>query len=84
MVAQENWREACVADRVGVLVGPAAVTLKSLVADCGDPYDLVFIGADKQRDPVYLQAALTRPGSLIVVDNVIRGGRVVEDTTTLT
>jgi predicted O-methyltransferase YrrM len=82
VVAQENWREAGVADRVEVLVGPAAVTLRSLVADGGDPYDLVFIDADKQNNPVYLQAALalTRPGSLIVIDNVVRGGRIVEDT----
>lgn len=82
LVAQENWREAGVADRVEVLVGPAAVTLRALVSDGGDPYDLVFIDADKQNNPVYLQAALalTRPGSLIVIDNVVRGGRVVEDT----
>lgn len=81
-VAQENWRAAGVADRVDVLVGPAADTLNGLIASGTDPYDLVFIDADKQNNPVYLEAALalTRPGSLIVIDNVIRGGRIIEDT----
>jgi predicted O-methyltransferase YrrM len=81
-VAQENWRAAGVADRVDVLVGPAADTLDGLIASGTDPYDLVFIDADKQNNPVYLDAALalTRPGSLIVIDNVIRGGRIIEDT----
>lgn len=81
-VAQENWRAAGVSDRVEVLVGPAADTLDALIADGTDPYDLVFIDADKQNNPVYLEAALalTRPGSLIVVDNVVRGGRIVADT----
>jgi len=81
-VAQENWRAAGIAERVEVLVGPAADTLQGLIAGRTDPYDLVFIDADKQNNPVYLEAALalTRPGSLIVIDNVIRGGRIVEDT----
>ena len=65
-----------------VLLGPAAETLDRLIAAGTDPYDLVFIDADKQNNPVCLEAALalTRPGSLIVIDNVIRGGRIVEDT----
>jgi predicted O-methyltransferase YrrM len=81
-VAQENWRAAGIAERVEVLVGAAADTLEGLIAGRTDPYDLVFIDADKQNNPVYLDAALalTRPGSLIVIDNVIRGGRIVEDT----
>jgi predicted O-methyltransferase YrrM len=46
-----------------------------------EPYDLVFIDADKKNNPTYLEAALalTRPGSLIVIDNVVRGGRIVGD-----
>ncbi|HET7723100.1 MAG TPA: O-methyltransferase [Propionibacteriaceae bacterium] len=80
-IAQENWRAAGVDDRVEVIVGPAAETLASLVAARVEPYDLVFIDADKRNNPTYLDAALelTRPGSLIVVDNVVRGGRVVGD-----
>jgi len=80
-VAQENWRLAGVADRVEVVVGLAADTLASLIGADVDPYDLVFIDADKKNNPTYLEAALalTRPGSLIVIDNVVRGGRIVGD-----
>ena len=80
-VAQENWRLAGVADRVEVVVGLAADTLASLIGAGVDPYDLVFIDADKKNNPTYLEAALalTRPGSLIVIDNVVRGGRIVTD-----
>jgi predicted O-methyltransferase YrrM len=80
-VAQENWRLAGVADRVEVVVGQAADTLTSLISAGSDPYDLVFIDADKENNPTYLEAALalTRPGSLIVIDNVVRGGRIVGD-----
>jgi predicted O-methyltransferase YrrM len=80
-VAEENWRLAGVADRVEVVVGLAADTLASLIGAGVDPYDLVFIDADKKNNPTYLEAALalTRPGSLIVIDNVVRGGRIVGD-----
>ena len=80
-MAQENWRAAGVAERVEVLIGPAASTLDALIAAGTDPYDLVFIDADKKNNPTYLEAALalTRPGSVIVIDNVIRGGRIVGD-----
>lgn len=80
-VAQESWRLAGVADRVEVVVGEAVETLRSLINAGADPYDLVFIDADKKNNPAYLQAALalTHPGSLIVIDNVVRGGRIVGD-----
>ncbi len=82
-IAQENWLVAGVDDRVEVMVGPAVDTLSSLVAARVDPYDLVFIDADKRNNPAYLKAALelTRPGSVIVIDNVVRGGRVMGDST---
>jgi predicted O-methyltransferase YrrM len=59
---------------VEVRVGPAAQSLATLEAASGDPFDLVFIDADKRSNPDYLTAALrmTRPGSVIVVDNVVR------------
>jgi len=78
-VAEENWRTAGVADRVEVVVGLAVDTLASLIGADVDPYDLVFIDADKKNNPTYLNAALalTHPGSLIVIDNVVRGGRIV-------
>ena len=80
-VAEENWRLAGVDDRVELILGPAADTLSSLVSSGTDPYDLVFIDADKKSNPAYLEVALalTHPGSLIVIDNVVRGGRVVGD-----
>ena len=80
-VAQENWRLARVADRVEVVVGAAVDALASLIDSGAEPYDLVFIDADKKNNPTYLEAALalTRPGSIIVIDNVVRGGRIVGD-----
>ena len=78
-VAEENWRTAGVADRVEIVVGLAADSLASLIGNDVDPYDLVFIDADKKNNPTYLNAALalTHPGSLIVIDNVVRGGRII-------
>ncbi|MDA3640467.1 O-methyltransferase [Mycobacterium xenopi] len=75
-VARSNLQRAGVADRVEVIVGAALHTLPTLT---GGPFDLVFIDADKENNVAYVEWAvrLTRPGSLIVVDNVIRGGQVV-------
>jgi predicted O-methyltransferase YrrM len=60
---------------VSVLVGPAAETLATL----DGPFDLIFIDADKRSNPVYLREALrlSRPGTLIVADNVVRDGAVL-------
>ncbi len=75
-VARANIDHAGLGDRVEVLVGAALETLPSVT---GGPFDLVFIDADKENNPGYLDWAvkLTRPGSLIVVDNVIRDGAVL-------
>jgi predicted O-methyltransferase YrrM len=74
-VAQVNLQRAGVGDRVEVLVGAALDTLPTLTG----PFDLVFIDADKENYVAYLDWAvkLTRPGSVIVVDNVIRDGKVL-------
>ncbi len=79
-VAERNLANAGVADRVGVVVGPAAASLPRLLGDAGAPFDLVFIDADKASTPTYLEWSLrlTRPGSLIVIDNVVRGGAVAD------
>jgi predicted O-methyltransferase YrrM len=79
-LAGHNLRRAGVADRVDVVVGPAVDSLADLVARHVAPYDLVFIDADKPNNPRYLQASLrlTRPGSVIVADNVVRNGAVVD------
>ena len=76
-VARANLQRAGVADRVEVMVGAALDTLPTLT---GGPFDLVFIDADKENYPAYLEWAvrLARPGSVIVLDNVVREGRILE------
>jgi predicted O-methyltransferase YrrM len=76
-IARANLERAGVADRVEVIVGAALDTLPTLVG--GDPFDLVFIDADKENNVAYVEWAikLGAPGSIIVVDNVTRFGRVL-------
>jgi predicted O-methyltransferase YrrM len=76
-VARDNVARAGLADRVEIRVGPAIDSLPNLPA--AEPFDLVFIDADKPSTPQYIRWALklTRPGSVIVVDNVVRNGEVV-------
>jgi predicted O-methyltransferase YrrM len=75
-VARANVDRAGVGDRVEVVVGAALETLPTVT---GGPFDLVFIDADKENNAGYLEWAvqLTRPGSVIVVDNVIRSGGIL-------
>jgi len=75
-VARANLDRAGLAGTVEIRIGPALSTLPSLAG----PFDLVFIDADKPGNPEYCQWAvrLTRPGGLIIVDNVIRGGAVID------
>ncbi len=79
-VARRNVTDAGMADRVAVRTGPALVTLPLLAEEGARPFDLVFIDADKPANPDYLTWALrlTRPGSLIIIDNVIRDGAVLD------
>ncbi|HVJ42731.1 MAG TPA: O-methyltransferase [Dongiaceae bacterium] len=79
-VASHNIARAGLANKVEIRVGPALATLPLLQAEEQPPFDLVFIDADKQNNANYVQWALklTRPGSLIIIDNVVRGGRVIE------
>ncbi|WP_407320307.1 O-methyltransferase [Isoptericola halotolerans] len=79
-VAQENLSRAGVGDRVQIEVGPALDVLTGL-ADAGtEPFDLVFIDADKANMAAYLELALrlTHAGSVVVGDNVVRRGAVVD------
>ncbi|MES1210251.1 MAG: O-methyltransferase, partial [Pseudomonadota bacterium] len=75
-VAEKNLARAGLRDKVEIRVGPALETLARLVADKQPPFDLTFIDADKQNNAAYFDAALalSRPGSLILVDNVVRHG----------
>jgi predicted O-methyltransferase YrrM len=79
-VARTNLERAGVADRVEIRLGPAVESLGHLTAEKSAPFDLVFIDADKVPYPEYYEAAvrLSHPGSLLVVDNVVRRGDVAE------
>ena len=79
-VARANLDAAGVGDRVTIRVGPALDTLARLVDEGEEPFDFVFIDADKRNNAHYLQWALklTRSGSVIVCDNVVRGGDVAD------
>jgi predicted O-methyltransferase YrrM len=75
--AQEAWADAGVADRAELRIGPAAESLETLD---DDSFDLAFIDADKTGYDTYYEGCLrvVRPGGLILIDNVLQGGRVVD------
>lgn len=75
-IAHQNLQRAGVADRVKLHRGPALDVLPKLTG----PFDLIFIDADKSNNPSYIRWALTlsRPGTVILADNVVRGGDVVD------
>ena len=79
-LARANVARAGLAERVTVRVGPAAESLRRLADEGADPFDFVFIDADKAGYVAYLEGALrlARPGTLLVADNVVRQGRVVD------
>ncbi|MGW2382483.1 O-methyltransferase [Streptomyces sp. NPDC001658] len=83
-VATRNIARAGLEKLVEVRVGPALESLPKLADENPAPFDLVFIDADKANNPHYVEWALklTREGSLIIVDNVVRGGRVADATST--
>jgi predicted O-methyltransferase YrrM len=82
-VGRANIAKAGLVDVVDVRIGPALDTLPQLRQELYDgraePFDLVFIDADKEHNADYFSAAvgLTRPGGVIIVDNVVRGGEVI-------
>jgi predicted O-methyltransferase YrrM len=78
-IARENVARAGLADKVTIKVGEAAALLPELQQHA--PFDLIFIDADKQNALIYLQWAirLSRTGSVIIMDNVIRGGAIIDD-----
>jgi predicted O-methyltransferase YrrM len=80
LVARENIERAGLGELVDLRVGAALDSLRRLADERADPFDLVFIDADKQSTPEYYGAsvALTRPGGVIIVDNVVRGGALAD------
>ena len=79
-VAQHNISRAGLEDVVELRIGNALETLPQLSAERRGPFDLIFIDADKENIPAYFEWALklSRPGTLIVVDNVVRDGAVID------
>ena len=79
-IAAENIERAGLSEVVDLRVGPAQETLPKLVDEGLGPFDLIFIDADKKSYPEYFGWALelSRPGTLIVADNVIRNGGVAD------
>jgi predicted O-methyltransferase YrrM len=78
-VARENFAQAGVGGQIDLHVGPALETLARFRTQNVTPFDFVFIDADKPNNLNYAQAVLelSRPGALIVVDNVVRGGAII-------
>ncbi|HEY3530582.1 MAG TPA: O-methyltransferase [Nocardioides sp.] len=77
-VARRYWERAGVGDKIELRIAPAVETLKSLPSE---PYlDFAFIDADKTGYPAYVEEILPRlrPGGLMVLDNMLRGGRVLD------
>jgi predicted O-methyltransferase YrrM len=79
-VAQTNIKNAGLSGVVDIVVGKALDTLQSLHQQCVTPFDLIFMDADKPPYAEYLQWSLklSRPGTIIVADNVIREGKVLD------
>ncbi|WP_447590455.1 O-methyltransferase [Aquipseudomonas campi] len=80
-IARRYWHEAGLLERIDLRLAPALETLTALErGGQGDSFDLIFIDADKANYPVYLEhaLALVRPGGLILFDNVLWSGRVLE------
>jgi predicted O-methyltransferase YrrM len=79
-VASRNFKQAKIDDLVEIIQGPALDSLATPAVQKQAPFDLIFIDADKTNNPGYFKWSLklSRPGTLIIIDNVIRNGRVVD------
>ncbi|MBL5801395.1 class I SAM-dependent methyltransferase [Bacillus sporothermodurans] len=80
-VAEKNIRTAGLENKIEVIVGPALESLPTLKDRGFANFDLIFIDADKPNNPHYLKWALeySKSGTVIIGDNVVRKGRVIED-----
>jgi predicted O-methyltransferase YrrM len=79
-LAARNFERAGVSDRIDLRIGPAAETLAELAGAGGEPFDLAFIDADKTGYDGYYEACLEllRPGGLVILDNVLQAGQVLD------
>ena len=83
-VAKQNIEYAGFSDRVEILQGDASDVLKKLIADKTEPFDMIFIDADKPGMPLYLELSLqlSKPGTIIYGDNVVRDGELCNENST--
>jgi predicted O-methyltransferase YrrM len=83
-VADGNFSRAGLSDMIDLRVGPALESLPVIQREGAGPFDLIFIDADKANIPSYFDWALqlSRPGSVIIVDNVVREGAVIDGSST--
>jgi predicted O-methyltransferase YrrM len=79
-VARANLERAKLDEVVELRVAPGLEALRQLIAERAGPFDLIFVDADKANNAAYLELALelSRPGTLIVADNVVRGGAIAD------
>jgi predicted O-methyltransferase YrrM len=80
-IARKNIEHAGLIDRVDIRVGRALDTLPVIAREFAEPFDLIFMDADKESNRDYLGWAmkLSRPGTVIITDNVVRDGRVIDE-----
>ena len=83
-IARANIARAGLAELVEIRIGAALDTLPKLQNESREPFDLIFIDADKPNNSEYVRWAikLSRPGTLIIIDNVVRDGAVIDATST--
>src|SRR5690606_35068878 len=79
-VARESLRIAAVEDQVEIRLGRAAALMQALIDEGAAPFDFIFMDADKENNPRYLELALqlSAPGTVIVADNVVRQGQILD------
>ena len=79
-IAQGNIDHAGLTNRIEVKIGSALESLETLVLDQAEPFDLIFIDADKENNPAYFEYSLklSKAGTVIIADNVIRKGQVID------
>ncbi|WP_167629582.1 class I SAM-dependent methyltransferase [Listeria valentina] len=80
-VAQKNFEESPYQEKIQLMVGEAKNSLAELVQENAEPFDIIFIDADKVNNPLYLDYSLqlAKNGSLIIADNIIREGEVLNE-----
>lgn len=82
-IARANFEAAGVSDRIDIRIGAALDSLRAMEQEGSAPFDLIFIDADKERMPEYLEWSLklAHPGTILIADNVVRDGKVLDDAT---